>query len=177
MACVSASRCWPRTWPLTSCPRLAQNSPQRPYVRLSLWCRSPAAGPNPKRGTPDELFVTVEVGGPVPYRQYCDTFPARDLDNAPTSHFHGPLAIVPEATAVGGDPSLVLTRWAGENDLRAVVSTRDAGRGCWVVVKSHEGPEECSFPAGVRPVADVEFPPKVAGAPPVKRRFPLDRFC
>jgi hypothetical protein len=121
--------------------------------------------------------VNVDVGGPVAYRQYCDTFPASELDKAPTSHFHGPLAIVSEATMLGGDPSLVLSRRAEENDLRAVIGTRDDRRGCWVVVKSHDAPDACSFPAGVRPVADIEFPPRKAGGPPVKRHFTLGQFC
>jgi hypothetical protein len=140
-------------------------------------CGSPVAEPGSKRGTPEELFVNVDVAGPVAYRQYCDTFPTRELGRAPTSHFHGPLTVVSEATMLGGDPSLVLSRRVAENDLRAVIGTRDERRGCWVVVKSHDAPETCSFPAGVRPVADIEFPPRKAGDTPVRRRFTLDQFC
>src|SRR5262249_19356615 len=33
------------------------------------------------------------------------------------------------------------------------------------------------FPKGIHPVADVEFPAKKAGAPAIKKRYPLDRFC
>jgi hypothetical protein len=52
-----------------------------------------------------------------------------------------------------------------------------ARRGCWVVVKTHKGADKCLFPDGVRPVADIEFPAKKAGDPPIKQRFALDHFC
>jgi hypothetical protein len=139
-------------------------------------CGSPVAERGSKRGTPAELFVNVEVGGAVTYRQYCNVFPASDLGKAPLSHFHGPLAIVSDAAVLGGDSSLVFRR-GDETDLRAVVGTEDAERGCWVVVKSHDRLKECLFPDGVRPVADIEFPPKVKGGPPVRRRFVLSQFC
>jgi hypothetical protein len=51
-----------------------------------------------------------------------------------------------------------------------------AEAGCWVAVRSEAG-GKAAFPAGVRPVVDVEFPPKAAGGPPVKRRYALDKVC
>lgn len=139
-------------------------------------CASPPPAVHPRQGTPDELFVNVEIGGAVAYRQYGDAFLSREVDKAPTSHFHGPLAVALDAVVLGGEASLVFRRGA-ETDLRAIVGTRDNGRGCWVVVKSHDGENNCLFPVGVRPVADVEFPPREAGGPPVRRRYVLDQFC
>jgi hypothetical protein len=33
------------------------------------------------------------------------------------------------------------------------------------------------FPEGVYPFAEVEFPAKKQGDPPLRKRYPLDRFC
>jgi hypothetical protein len=140
-------------------------------------CASPATG-GPREGTPEELFVNVEVRGPVTYRQYCDIpTMARELEKAPVSHFHGPLAIGPTTVNWEIPSDLALCRGEEGTDLRAFIGTMDAARGCWVVVKTHQDADTCSFPGGVRPVADVEFPAKQSGAPPIKRRYVLDQFC
>lgn len=34
-----------------------------------------------------------------------------------------------------------------------------------------------AFPPGVHPVADIQFPPKRHGDPPVRKQYPLDGFC
>src|SRR5258708_20047082 len=45
-------------------------------------------------GAHPELFVNVEIKGPVSYRQYCDIGEmADDPQKAPLSHFHGPLTV------------------------------------------------------------------------------------
>ncbi len=124
-----------------------------------------------------ELIVNVDVHGPVEYKQYSDMPTlAREPTRALVSHFHGPLAIGPVTNNWEIPPGLALRRGPG-NDLRATVGTMDAARGCWVVVKSHEAADECLFPSTVRPVVDVEYPPKRAGGPPVQRRYRLDQFC
>ena len=73
-------------------------------------------------------------------------------------------------------PKLALHTGDNPADLNATLGTMDAERGCWVVVNTHNG-ESSAFPEGVFPVVDVEFPPKSPGDPPVKRRYPLDKFC
>jgi hypothetical protein len=45
-----------------------------------------------------------------------------------------------------------------------------------VVVRTHNG-DAGAFPKGVAPVVEVEFPPKMAAGPPVKKRYVLDGFC
>jgi hypothetical protein len=134
--------------------------------------------PRPKKGEPAELMVNVEIDGPVKYRQYSDLSEmTRSLETAPVSHFHGPLAIGPVADWGIVPSDLVLESGGREIDLRAFISTMDAKRGCWVVVKAHEDIDKCLFPDGVRPVADIEFPARTPGDPPIRRRYLLDDFC
>jgi hypothetical protein len=140
-------------------------------------CASPVLTIGPKKGTPTELFVNVDVNGPVRYGQYSDIFLAPVASTAPVSHFHGPLAIGTLTTEWEVPPDLALRRGGAGTDLRATVGTMDAKRGCWVVVKAHDGADRCLFPDGVRPVADIEFPPKKVGDPPIRRRYALGRFC
>jgi hypothetical protein len=130
-----------------------------------------------KEGAPTALSVSVDINGPVKYQQYSDTPMARELEKAPVSHFHGPLAIGPVTVNWEIPSDLALRRGGTGTDLRAVIGTMDATRGCWVVVKTHGGPNGCLFPDGVRPFADIEFPPKKSGDPPIKRRYALDHFC
>ncbi len=131
-----------------------------------------------KKGTPTKLLVNVEVKGPVKYRQYSDAPKmAGELKIAPVSHFHGPLTIGAVTINWKIPPDLALRRGEKGTDLQAFIGTMDAKRGCWVVVKVHESLDECLFPKDVRPVADIEFPSKKKGDPPIKRRFRLDRFC
>jgi hypothetical protein len=139
-------------------------------------CASPPTGAE-RRGTPTELFVNVDVNGPVQYGQYNDITLAPAVSTARVSHFHGPLTI--ERFTFEGEVSsdLALHRGATGTDLRVYIGTMDAKRGCWVVVKSHEAADKCLFQDGVRPFADVEFPSIKAGDPPIKRRYALDRFC
>ncbi|HEV3338716.1 MAG TPA: hypothetical protein VG125_00115 [Pirellulales bacterium] len=136
------------------------------------------AGRGAKKDDPLELFVNVEIKGPVNYRQYCDLVAlAREVEPAPVSHFHGLLTIGPEGSWGKIPSDLALRRGGKENDLRAFISTMDVTRGCWVVVKTHEELRKCLFPDGVRPVADIEFPSKKPGDPPIKQRNVLDDFC
>ena len=59
----------------------------------------------------------------------------------------------------------------------ALVGTMDVDKGCWVVIRSHGAKNESAFPKGIHPYVDVEFPAKEAGAPSLKKRYPLDQFC
>jgi hypothetical protein len=141
-------------------------------------CASPVlTTDHPKKGTPTELFVNVDVNGPVPYGQYSDIPLTADLSTAPVSHFHGPLAIGALTTNWEVPPDLAFRRGGEATDLQATIGTMDPKRGCWVVVKTHQGADKCLFLDGVRPVADIEFPSKKAGDPPIKQRYALDHFC
>jgi hypothetical protein len=122
------------------------------------------------------LIVNVDVKGPVEYRQYCDVRMADQPQAAAVAHFHGPLTAGPRTILWKLPPKLALVRGDKPTDLPANVGTMDAARGCWVVVRTHNG-ESSAFPDGVFPVVDVEFPSKGPGDPPVKRRYPLDKFC
>ncbi len=127
---------------------------------------------------PRELMVTVEVAGPVAYRQYCDVMVVADRpDSARVSQFHGPLTVGPVTTNWKLPDDLALERGSHPTTLRSVVGTLDQLRGCWVVVESHNKNREPHFPSGVLPEVHVEFPPLSAGQPPVERRYPLDQVC
>jgi hypothetical protein len=139
-------------------------------------CATPVLAATDKEAT-KELFVNVEVRGPLPYREYSDTTMAGDLDKAWVSHFHGPLTIGPVTLAWEIPSDLSLRRGETETDLRAIIGTMDVTRRCWVVVKTHEAADKCLFADGIRPVADIEFPSRNAGEPPIKRRYVLAQFC
>jgi hypothetical protein len=122
------------------------------------------------------LDVNVEIKGPVEYRQYCDLELRDSPSKAAVAHFHGPLTIGPRKINWKLPPQLKLKTGDAPADLPAIIGTMDAEHGCWVVVCSHNG-DQSAFPPGVRPVVDIEFPPKTLGKPPVKERFELDKFC
>jgi hypothetical protein len=122
------------------------------------------------------LDVSVDVEGPVAYRQYGGGRLADGPRGAPVAHFHGPLAAGPVTVNWGVPAGLALAAGDKPTDLRALVGTMSAGAGCWVAVRSQAG-DKAAFPAGVHPVADIEFPPKAPGGPAVRRRYALDQVC
>jgi hypothetical protein len=129
-------------------------------------------------GAHPELFVNVEVKGPVSYRQYSDVGEmADDPEKAPLSHFHGPLTVEVRKINFEIYPGLALKRGDKPAKMNAVVGTMDARKGCWVVVSSQDENGDKFFPEGVHPVVDVEFPPAHEGDPPIRQRYPLDRVC
>jgi hypothetical protein len=129
---------------------------------------------------PDEavthLMVSVEIKGPLSYRQYCDAALADSPARAPIAHFHGPLTMGPSTINWKVPPKLALVTGEKPTDLPAALGTMSAEHGCWVVVRSHNGMEG-AFPKGVSPVVDVEFPPKMPGGAVVKKRYSLAEFC
>jgi hypothetical protein len=73
---------------------------------------------------------------------------------------------------------LALQRGTKPTELRVNIGTINADKGCWVVVCTEDDQRtQPAFPEGVHPFVDVEFPPRQAGGPPVKRRYPLDHIC
>jgi hypothetical protein len=129
------------------------------------------------KGVPPEMMVNVTVKGTVEYKQYCDLQQLRDdPKKAMLAHFHGPLTAgvstinwkVPERT--------VLRAGDRPTELRVVIGTMSEKHGCWVVVRTCAG-EECAFPDGVRPVAEVVFPSADPKAQAIKKRYTLDKFC
>jgi hypothetical protein len=123
-----------------------------------------------------QLMVEVKVQGDVNYEQYSDTTLEASPRQAAVAHFHGPLTIGPPTVGWKVSPALALTAGKEPNDMRAVVGTLSAEYGCWVVVRTHQK-DAATFPKGVCPVVDIEFPPKAPGAPAVKKRYTLDGFC
>jgi hypothetical protein len=126
---------------------------------------------------PTQLMANVDINGPVEYRQYCDVEMKDDPDKARLAHFHGPLTAGPVTISWKVPPKISLRRGDKPTDLPALVGTMDADKGCWVVVRSEAAPNQSAFPKGIHPYVDVEFPAKVAGAPSIKKHYPLDQFC
>jgi hypothetical protein len=122
------------------------------------------------------LDVSVDVKGPLAYRQYCDLELRPGPKEAALAHFHGPLTAGPRTINWRVPPALALKAGDKPVDLPALVGTMSAAHGCWVVVRTTSG-DKCNFPDGVRPAVDVEFPPREPGGPPVRRRYELDKFC
>jgi hypothetical protein len=136
-----------------------------------------AVGEFPQGDPPrPHLDVSVDIKGPVEYRQYCGTELRDSPKKAAVAHFHGPLAAGPRTINWKLPPRLALAAGDKPTDLPALVGTMSAEHGCWVVVRSDNG-DKPAFPEGVRPLVDVEFPPKAAGGAPVKKRYRLDGFC
>lgn len=111
------------------------------------------------------LMANVEVVGK--YRQYCDLTPVDKLRQAPVAHFGGPLR--PGLREINWSPVQKLAR-GQYTDLNVWVGTFDRANGCWVVVRSD------GLPAGLSPVAQVEYP---AGPreKPVRERYELKERC
>jgi hypothetical protein len=129
-------------------------------------------------GAPTDLMVSVDIKGPLEYRQYGDIVAmGADPRTAPVAHFHGPLTVEAQTVFWKPPPDLALSRGDKPTDLRAFIGTMDAKKGCWVVVRTHEGQNQPAFPKGVHPFVDVEFPAKKRGDPPIKKRYALDQFC
>jgi len=138
--------------------------------------------PAKEGGPQSQLSVSVDIKGPVEYRQYCDTELRDTPKKAAVAHFHGPLTVGPRTIAWKLPPRLALKTGDDPTDLPALIGTMNAEHGCWVVVRTHnysakEKEDKAAFPAGVRPVVEIAFPPKKAGAAAVKRRYKLDKFC
>src|SRR4029077_15683254 len=115
--------------------------------------------PEVPAGAHPELFVHVEVKGPLRYCQYCDCGEmADDPKKAPLSHFHGPLTVEVRKINFEIYPGLALKRGDEPTDISAVVGTMDARKGCWVVLSSQDENGKKIFPEDVLPVVDVEFP-------------------
>jgi hypothetical protein len=124
----------------------------------------------------EHLMVDVTINGPLSYQQYCDVELKGSVREARLAHFHGPLTMGPVTINWKVPAGLTLATGEKPTELQGHVGTFSAKHGCWVVVRSHNG-KQSAFPEGVHPVVDVQFPPKAAGGPAVKRRYALDQFC
>lgn len=130
-------------------------------------------------GEQTRLMVEVDIRGSVVYQEYCDVGVAPDPSAAPVARFHAPLTVALQRLLDVPSPEQALRRGTTPTELRVNVSTIDQASGCWVVVRSAERyrPGVATFPAGVHPFVDVEYPPNRPGGLPVRRRYPLDKTC
>jgi hypothetical protein len=128
------------------------------------------------RPDPEKSFldVNVDVRGAVAYRQYGGLHLADRPDQASVAHFHGPLTMGPQTVFWKLPDDFALHTGDKPTDLRAWAGTMDAAAHCWVVVHCQS---PYYVPSHLHPVADIEFPSKDPGKPPVKRRYLLDDRC
>lgn len=137
---------------------------------------------NPVRG----IDVTVDIKGPVAYRQDAAIQLSSDAPKAPTAHFHGPLKLEPAKTlrvearelVWKPEPKTVLEKGDKPKELFVTIAGANPGPGAQVVVCTSDPKlAESPFPKGLHPFADIEFPARKAGDPPLRKRYPLDKFC
>jgi hypothetical protein len=124
-----------------------------------------------RRGVPTMLTVQVAIQGPFEYREYGEMLDlTEDPEKAPVAHFHGPLKV--ESQTIQGElpGGLALRRGDDATGMLVWIGTMGAEKGSRVIVC----PE---FADGVYPFADVEFPGKYSGDPPIKKRYGLGQLC
>jgi hypothetical protein len=109
------------------------------------------------KGSVTVLAGPIDLNGPLVL--------AKKPAEAPIIHLGGPLQV----TFYAGLPTLRRNR---STECITVVGTPGLGRGTFAMF----GYEQ-TIPAGVRPVADIVFPPARKDLPPVKKRFEFKQRC
>src|SRR5713226_4886773 len=95
---------------------------------------------------PQELYVSVNVSGPLAYSQYGTVTMAEQPRSAGIAHFHGPLAMRVRAEEPKTASSLTLVLGAKPTDVSVEVSTFWPESGSWVAVYSSD-PRDRNVPA------------------------------
>ena len=122
----------------------------------------------PKEGKPrvvDHTSVTLELEGKWQQSASGNFSFARRPHDAPVIHFHGPLTLVPRYEGQ------VLKRGGSADRLRMGIGTPGLGKGTFAFLTTD------AVPAGIHPVAEVEFPAASADARPIRARVVLARRC
>jgi len=123
------------------------------------------------------LRIYVDIRGPREYRQLGEADMAAARRDAVEIPFDGPLTIeVPyDYFRTSEAPHRPIQFWRGgkPRELETHVATLRPRSGAAVCPNIGYEP---AFPEGIRPVVDIEFPPK-EGAAPIRKRYVLDGFC
>src|SRR5262245_27089875 len=125
----------------------------------------------PKKGKPkvvDHTFVTLKLEGKRQQTAYGTFGFARRPQDAPAVHFNGPLTILPRCNP---HENQVLKPWGSMHKFRAAIGTPGLGNETFAFL------DPDAVPAGIHPVAEVEFPAASADARPGRARFVLARRC
>lgn len=130
-----------------------------------------------KRTGRNSLMVSVDVNGPLAYRQYCDVEIVPDDRQMRVAHFDGPLAVGPSTVNWKVPANLSLQTGERPTELRAVIGTIDEDKGCWVVVRTPVQNDRSYFHPVASPIVEIDFPPKRTDEPMIHRRYALDQFC
>ena len=124
-------------------------------------------------GELQQLDLNVDVLGSATYRQGGGPILADSPHKPGLAHFDGPLAIRVRMRdlrlRVGAEPI----------PMRVEVSTYRPELGGWAVVYSNQPGDRTkyAFPPHVAPEVEIDFPAKAKGAPSIRRRFQLNKFC
>jgi hypothetical protein len=125
----------------------------------------------PKEGKPrvvGHTFIALKLEGKRQQTAYGRFAFARRPQDAPVVHFNGPLTILPRCNP---HENQVLKPWGSMHKFRAAIGTPGLGNETFAFL------DPDAVPAGIHPVAEVEFPAASADAQPVRARFVLERRC
>jgi hypothetical protein len=125
------------------------------------------------------LIFDVDIKGPLPYRQIGDADLATDSRSAPEAHFHGPLTAQwpKERSWMPAEAPLTLPKGGKPVELRVVTATMNAKNNGGAAVRTTDESNRRTFPKGIHPFVDVEFPPGKPGGPPIRKRYPIEKVC
>jgi hypothetical protein len=110
------------------------------------------------------------------YRQYSGATPSARLEDAPVSHFHGPLTLDINRDEEGVGMQKLVTGDTPE-DFNIMIGTLDHENGCWVVIENRKRDQTEDFPDDLHPVVALEFSPRQAGEALVRVKNPLVERC
>jgi hypothetical protein len=119
--------------------------------------------------------VSVDVKGPLAFRQIGDVMLSRTRTGGSVAHFNGPLEVQAQTIFWELPPDLALRRGDKPTDIRVNIGTYRKADRCWTAVRTQDKTNSV-FPPEVFPTVEVEFP-ATSGKPPVTERYALDRVC
>jgi len=120
------------------------------------------------------LSTNVTVRGK--FRQYSGAMPSASRQDAPVSHFDGPMTLDINRDEKGESKQKFVTGEKPE-ELNVMIGTFDRKNGCWVVIENSKNDTAEDFPDALHPEAIVEFSSGKAGGDPIRIRNELSKRC
>jgi hypothetical protein len=120
-------------------------------------------------------IVSVDVKGPLEFRQIGDVMLSRSRTAASIAHFNGPLMVQAQTILWDLPRDFALRRGDKPTDMRVNIGTFRKADRCWTAIRTQDKARPV-FPSDVVPILEVEFPAK-SGKPPIAARYPLDKVC
>ncbi len=116
--------------------------------------------------------ITLEIQRPLNYTQAGNVDMSEQSEGAPEIHFNsGSLSFydAPDPCLLGR----ILQKEGDKNYRLCLTVTLGTSNVCVPGIVNGKR----TFPKGVCPVAEIEFPPGNPGDPPIKKQYALDEFC